>query len=101
MSLRLYIPADHPAFAGHFPGRPIVPGVVLLDAAIHAIAVDLGCDVGACQIKTAKFLSPVGPNTELSLSHSGLSATGVRFEIATGTRKVASGQLDFGRVASP
>ena len=25
------VEADHPALEGHFPGRPIVPGVVLLD----------------------------------------------------------------------
>lgn len=95
MSLRLHIPANHPAFAGHFPGRPIIPGVVLLDAAIHAIAAELGCSAHTCQIRQAKFLSPVGPDTELSLSHVGLSATGVRFEITAGTRKVASGSLDF------
>ncbi|MBS1142561.1 MAG: hypothetical protein H6R13_4014, partial [Proteobacteria bacterium] len=27
-------PSDHPALTGHFPGRPIMPGVVLLDQAI-------------------------------------------------------------------
>jgi 3-hydroxyacyl-[acyl-carrier-protein] dehydratase len=33
----LQIAADHPALAGHFPGSPIVPGVVLLDETLHAI----------------------------------------------------------------
>ena len=36
MSLRFEVPADHPAFPGHFPGRPILPGVVLLDAVLQA-----------------------------------------------------------------
>jgi 3-hydroxyacyl-[acyl-carrier-protein] dehydratase len=35
--LTLRIEPDHPALAGHFPGSPIVPGVVLLDEALHAI----------------------------------------------------------------
>ena len=38
------IPAAHPAFPGHFPGMPILPGVVLLDEALHAIAAARGAD---------------------------------------------------------
>src|SRR5205085_657716 len=34
---RLTIPADHPALAGHFPGNPIVPGVVILARIAEAI----------------------------------------------------------------
>ena len=31
-------PAEHPALQGHFPGTPIVPGVLLLDEALRAAA---------------------------------------------------------------
>jgi 3-hydroxymyristoyl/3-hydroxydecanoyl-(acyl carrier protein) dehydratase len=33
----LTIAAEHPALAGHFPGSPIVPGVVLLDEMVRAL----------------------------------------------------------------
>ena len=65
----LFIAQDHPAFAGHFPGTPMVPGVVLLDAVIHALLLtgrprangDGAAPTPVCQISAAKFLSPVGP----------------------------------------
>ena len=68
--LPLIVRADHPALAGHFPGRAIVPGVVLLDLAMRAVAAHIGLDDLAqreaeCEIGNAKFLSPVGPGESL------------------------------------
>ncbi len=57
------VPPDHAAFAGHFPGRPIVPGVILLDQALlHAQA---RWGAGPWTIAQAKFLRPVGPGERL------------------------------------
>ncbi len=32
------VPADHPSLAGHFPGAPVVPGVVVLDCVLSQLA---------------------------------------------------------------
>jgi 3-hydroxymyristoyl/3-hydroxydecanoyl-(acyl carrier protein) dehydratase len=37
IATHILVPNDHPSLAGHFPGHPIVPGVVLLDAVLDAI----------------------------------------------------------------
>jgi 3-hydroxyacyl-[acyl-carrier-protein] dehydratase len=56
---------DHPTAAGHFPDNPMIPGAVLLDEAIHAIA---GADgVNEFTIRSAKFLDPVRPGETIEL----------------------------------
>ncbi|MHB1084306.1 MAG: hypothetical protein ACYCZA_05635 [Thiobacillus sp.] len=67
--LPLSIPLNHPAYAGHFPGQPILPGVVLLDAALDALAGVQGISAASGQIKSAKFLSPVRPGDPLALHY--------------------------------
>jgi 3-hydroxyacyl-[acyl-carrier-protein] dehydratase len=85
----LTLGADHPALAGHFPGHPIYPGVVLLDAAIGAIEAHYGAAVRGLPV--AKFLAPVRPGMALVL-HAERVADAVKFDVATadGTR-VATG----------
>jgi len=93
--LPLCLPVDHPAYAGHFPGQPILPGVVLLDAALHALADVHGNPAATGQIKSAKFLSPVLPGEPLTLHYSALAAGGFRFELRSDARAVASGAVAF------
>jgi 3-hydroxyacyl-[acyl-carrier-protein] dehydratase len=65
--LRFSIPYDHPSLAGHFPGRPIVPGVVLLDEAIALLLRERPEDhlVG---LDDVKLLAPVLPGDEVTIT---------------------------------
>jgi len=90
------VPADHPAFAGHFPGTPILPGVLLLDFVLHAITAATGISLEFCEIGSVKFLSPACPGDELMIRHI-LTASGtIRFDIVAGLRKIASGSVTPG-----
>jgi len=89
------VPLDHPAFAGHFPGRPILPGVVLLDRVVHLLAAASGRATAGAVITNAKFLSPVGPGETLRFAWQQLPSGGFRFDVAAGARAVASGLLSL------
>ena len=102
------VAAGHPALAGHFPGRPIVPGVVLLDQVILMITDWLALDAARShwQISNAKFLSPVLPGDALQLQVSrqpGDDYDNLRFELfdsSAGERRIASGALRLQRLPS-
>jgi 3-hydroxyacyl-[acyl-carrier-protein] dehydratase len=87
----LPITADHPAYSGHFPGQPVLPGVVLLDAVLHAL--ESSGQSGQWDINSAKFQSAVRPGEALTLEHETLPNGSARFAIRTPDRLVASGVL--------
>ena len=85
------IPASHPALPGHFPGHPVVPGVVLLDRVAAALARWRGARVAALpQVKFSRPLLP-GEKAELVLSDAG---TSVRFTIVHAGVTIASGSIE-------
>lgn len=87
------IPADHPAFAGHFPGMPIVPGVVLLDEVMHIVLEAQGLAVEDWKIASAKFLSPLGPDATVAIEHEVQTSGAIHFDILDGERRIATGSL--------
>ncbi len=61
------IPHDHPSLPGHFPGAPIVPGVVILDEIAAALARwRTSCLI--VEIIAAKFMHPLQPDQPFSIS---------------------------------
>jgi 3-hydroxymyristoyl/3-hydroxydecanoyl-(acyl carrier protein) dehydratase len=87
------VPADHPAFDGHFPGHPILPGALLLDGALAAICRERGLELARWRIAAAKFLGAVAPGELLMLDHETGPGGRIRFEVRAATRLVASGSL--------
>ena len=97
----LIVDADHPAFDGHFPGQPVLPGVALLAEVIESaldepvLARGLGT---APRLVVCKFFVPVAPGASLTITWRATSKT-LDWRVADGTREVASGQ--FARIDAP
>jgi predicted LPLAT superfamily acyltransferase len=89
----LRIDAGHPALAGHFPGAPILPGVVLLDETVRAVERSGAAPGSRWRIGTAKFVKPVHPGELLTLEHSLLPNGSIRFSVSSAGHPVARGVL--------
>lgn len=54
-------------FQGHFPGDPVLPAAVQIDAAVHFASRALGSKLRITEVTRAKFMHPAGPNQPLLL----------------------------------
>ncbi|HEX4085497.1 MAG TPA: 3-hydroxyacyl-ACP dehydratase FabZ family protein [Chthoniobacteraceae bacterium] len=63
---RKFFAASEPFFRGHFPGNPLVPGVILAEAAAQTAGIAAG-EPGRIYhlsaIRQMKFIKPVGPDS--------------------------------------
>jgi 3-hydroxyacyl-[acyl-carrier-protein] dehydratase len=91
----MIIPPDHPALAGHFPGAPIVPGVVLLDEILSAARQAVGGPAGGINIPWVKFHAPLRPGEEFVTRLEPLGAASFKFTVRSGETLIASGNLKF------
>jgi 3-hydroxyacyl-[acyl-carrier-protein] dehydratase len=91
--LRL-IRADHPSLPGHFPGAPLVPGVVILDEVVAALA-EWQENSQLSGIRNVKFLAPLKPEQSftISLSVTDKNAGEVNFCCRAEERVIVEGRL--------
>src|ERR1051326_1097522 len=61
------VSANEPYFAGHFPGAPVLPGVVLCEALTQLGGHAAGADVRLVGVDKARFRRPVLPGDPLRL----------------------------------
>jgi 3-hydroxymyristoyl/3-hydroxydecanoyl-(acyl carrier protein) dehydratase len=89
----LTIAPEHPALAGHFPGTPIVPGVLLLDEALRAVQSGAAPSPCGWRIARAKFVKPVRPGETLTLEYERLPNGSIGFRVLSAGQPVARGVL--------
>jgi 3-hydroxyacyl-[acyl-carrier-protein] dehydratase len=92
--LRL-IRTDHPSLPGHFPGAPLVPGVVILDEVLAAL-VEWRQNSRLSGIRSAKFLAPLKPEQPftISLSATNKNAGEISFCCRAEERVIVEGRLE-------
>lgn len=89
--MEFVVEPTHPCLPGHFPGRPLVPGVLVLDHVLAAIEGVHG-PLGPLRLPRVKFASPLLPGERASIELDG-SAPRWRFRVSRGTTLVASGEV--------
>lgn len=73
------IGSDHPSLPGHFPGNPVVPGVVILSEILASLAQQLpGYETGG--IRKIKFLHPLLAEQEFRTEFGSINNGKVRFK---------------------
>ena len=88
----LCIDAAHPSLPGHFPGQPVVPGVVLLDRV--AACLQRHADLSLRRLLAVKFLAPLLPGQDAQL-RIGISGTRARFRIVRDETMILSGEAEL------
>lgn len=108
-----FVDRSESVFEGHFPGNPILPGVIIIEAAAQTAAVMLGSQMQAADaagneegagpsrllgaVNRFKFLKPVKPGCELRIETRKVSEMGpmayVDVTVQVGNEVIARGEL--------
>src|ERR1700722_15188014 len=105
------VPDQSPVFEGHFPGYPILPGVLMIETMAQTggwlVLATLGCAKMPflMQVEKAKMRAFVAPGealeVEATLQHEGSGYAVVKASITAGGKKVTEAEIRFGVVPFP
>ena len=86
------VPHDHPALPGHFPGNPVVPGVLLLDHVLTLLEATNG-PLPALRLPQVKFLQPLLPGQQARIEVTMRGPSSWRFQIFREDSLLATGDI--------
>lgn len=85
--IRVDITAGHPAFDGHFPEHPILPGVCILHYVVQAY------QKPNRGFRNVKFMKPVHPGDTLDITLNETKQDATRFTVTVCNDLVCEGQI--------
>jgi len=91
--VRCVIDTNHPALAGHFPGNPIVPGVLILDEVVMAAQRWRG-RLRVKSIASVKFSSALKPGSPFNIKLQDAEHSQIAFECSHDGFRLASGRIE-------
>lgn len=86
------VPHAHPALPGHFPGNPVVPGVLLLDQVLSMLEALHG-PLPALRLPQVKFLQPLLPGQLARVELSRRGPDSWRFQVFRDDTVLATGDI--------
>jgi 3-hydroxymyristoyl/3-hydroxydecanoyl-(acyl carrier protein) dehydratase len=96
LAIELRIPEDLVCFSGHFPGTPIVPGVVQIHWAVHYARQHLGVRLPFRHMEAIKFKELILPGQRLALALRWFApANKLEFAFRSENREHSSGRIYF------
>jgi 3-hydroxyacyl-[acyl-carrier-protein] dehydratase len=111
ISTACLVPEQSPVFEGHFPGYPILPGVLMIETMAQTggwlVLATLGCTKMPflMQVEKAKMRSFIVPGqaleVEATLLHEGSGYAVVKAGITAGGKKVTDAEIRYGVVPFP
>lgn len=86
---------DLECFRGHFPGVPVLPGVVQLHWAVQVAREQFGLKGNPQDVQRLKFMSVVVPPAAIQLELHRTGPADVRFGYSSPGRQYSEGRLRF------
>lgn len=88
------IAPDHPSLPGHFPGHPVVPGVVVLEHVLEALAAQGEPLAAPLRWPQVKFVAPLLPGQQADVELEPATAPRHwRWKVLHAGRVLASGEV--------
>jgi 3-hydroxyacyl-[acyl-carrier-protein] dehydratase len=93
------VPADHPSLPGHFPGSPVVPGVVVLDLVLKTSELWRQGRVNVTGMRQVKFHAPLLPAERADVALE-LEGAALSFRVTRNEQVIAVGTFTVGTFAN-